>query len=84
MKTPIIDCPSELTFENPIPPAELPLNLKPGFTIESTPAHFPYGKKVKVAVRARHTTDLLLECIIDITIKPDTEAPKLTCPQDIK
>ena len=80
----MIDCPSKLTLENPVPPAELPLGLKPEYTIESTPALFPYGQMVRATIQASDSLGLSLECIVDITVKPDTEAPILTCPQDIE
>ena len=61
--------------------------LPPGFTTVSTPASktfFPFGKTTTVNVNASHSSGINLSCTFDVTIGPDTKAPALTCPQDIK
>ena len=83
MNTPIFNCPTEFSIEKPISPAELPFDFKPGFTVVSTPDYFRYGETVKATIQITYDVDLSFECKIDIKTGADSEAPKLTCPQDI-
>ena len=82
----MISCPSSFTSENPT--VEFSIGIAPGFTTVSTPASktfFPFDKKTTVNVNASHSSSgLNFSCTFDVTIPPDTKAPALTCPQDIK
>ena len=85
LNTPIFDCPNELSIEKPKPAAELQFSFKPGYTVVSaTPEYFPYGQTTRATIQISYYVDLSFECIIDIKTAADTEAPKLTCPEDIK
>ena len=53
-------------------------------TTPPTKSSFPFGATTAVSAKASHSNGLRLSCTFNVKVRPDTKAPKLKCPLDIK
>ena len=80
-----MSCPSEISSNDPN--VVYSIDIPPEYRVVSTPpsnSFFPYGQTTTVSVQATYSSDLTFSCTFDVKIRPDSIAPTLKCPQDIK